>query len=263
MISTEARVSTEPRRPLEGHVALVTGGGSGIGRATCQRLACDGAKVVVADIVAETAAETAALLTSSGAAALPLTFDVSNGADVEAGVEAAVAHFGVVDILVNNAGIMSYRPFLYLRESDWDRTFAVNVKGYFLCAQAIARRLVAAEQPGRIINISSITSEVAIEFQAHYAASKGAIGMLTKAMSLELAQHGILVSAVAPGVVETGMTADLLADPAVAEVTLPLIPLGRAATPEEIASVVAFLASDDARYITGTTIVVDGGYLVR
>ncbi len=250
-------------RRLEGKVALVTGGGSGIGRATCERLANDGAAVIVADIVPETAQETAALLTSSGAAALPLTLDVASAEGVGAAFDAAWERFGVVDVLVNNAGIMGYRPFLNLRESDWDRTFAVNAKGVFLCSQAFAKRLVAAKRPGRIINVSSITSEVTIEFQSHYAASKGAVRMLTKAMSLELAPHGITVSAVAPGVVETGMTAELLADPAVADVTLPLIPLGRAATPAEVAGVIAFLASDDAAYITGTTLVVDGGYLVR
>ena len=256
-------VSGTPTRRLDGRVAFVTGGGSGIGRATCLRLGDEGATVVVADVVPETAAETVALLEGSGATALPLTVDVSVASSVEAAFDAAWERFGSVDLLVNNAGVMSYRPFLHLRESDWDRTLAVNAKGVFLCSQAFARRLVAAARPGRIVNVSSITSQVAIEFQSHYAASKGAVAMLTKAMGLELARHGITVTAVAPGVVETGMTADLLADPAVAEVTLPLIPLGRAATPAEVAAVIAFLASDDACYMTGTTVAVDGGYLVR
>ncbi|HEX8941202.1 MAG TPA: SDR family NAD(P)-dependent oxidoreductase [Candidatus Limnocylindrales bacterium] len=248
---------------LAGHVALVTGGGSGIGRAVCLRLGAEGAKVAVADLIPDTAAETAALLAAGGAAALPLTMDVASAEQVENGVGAAWERLGPLDILVNNAGIMGYRPFLHLREEDWDRTMAVNAKGVFLCSRAVARRLVEAGLPGAIVNMSSITSEVAIEFQSHYAASKGAVRMLTKAMALELAAHRITVNAIAPGVVETGMTRDLLADPAVAEATLPLIPLGRAAQPADVAAAVAYLASADAAYVTGTTLVVDGGYLIR
>lgn len=255
-------VSGMPGR-LAGRVAFVTGGGSGIGRAVCVRLAADGAAVVVADVVPETAAETAAQLVASGAAAIAVTLDVASAAAVEAAMDEAWTRLGPVDILVNNAGIMGYKPFLHLTEAEWDRTMAVNAKGPFLCAQAAARRLVRAKVPGTIINMSSITSEVAIEFQSHYCASKGALRMLTKSMAVELAEHGITVNAVAPGVVETGMTRELLADPAVAEFTLPLIPLGRAATPEDIAGVVAFLATPDASYLTGATLVVDGGYLLR
>jgi NAD(P)-dependent dehydrogenase (short-subunit alcohol dehydrogenase family) len=252
-----------PSGRLAGRVALVTGGGSGIGRAVCVRLAADGAAVVVADIVAETAIETVALLEASGATALAATLDVADSAAIEAALDSAWARFGRVDILVNNAGIMSYKPFLYLTEAEWDRTMAVNAKGAFLCGQAAARRLVKAKIPGAIVNMSSVTSEVAIEYQSHYCASKGALRMLTKSMALELAEHGITVNAVAPGVVETGMTRELLADPAVAEVTLPLVPLGRAATPEDIAAAVAFLVSPDAAYVTGATLAVDGGYLIR
>jgi glucose 1-dehydrogenase len=255
-------VSGTPGR-LAGRVAFVTGGGSGIGRAVCVRLAADGAAVVVADVVPETAVETAAQLQAGGAAAIAVTLDVADAAAVEAAMDEAWTRFGRVDVLVNNAGIMGYKPFLFLTEAEWDRTLAVNAKGPFLCAQAAARRLVKAKVPGTIVNMSSITSEVAIEFQAHYCASKGALRMLTKSMAVELAEHGITVNAVAPGVVETGMTRELLADPAVAEFTLPLIPLGRAATPEDIAGVVAFLATPDASYLTGATLVVDGGYLLR
>jgi glucose 1-dehydrogenase len=250
-------------RKLSGRVAFVTGGGSGIGRAVARRLAAEGACIGVVDIVADAAAETARSIEADGGRAVALTADVSDAASVARAVEAAEEAMGPIDVLVNNAGIMGYRPFLFLRESDWDATMAVNAKGVFLCSQAVAKRLVELGRPGTIINISSITGDVAIEFQAHYAASKGAVRMLTKGMALELAAHGITVNAVAPGVVETGMTSQLLADPAVAEVTLPLIPLGRAAQPEEVAGVVAFLASADARYVTGTTVVVDGGYLIR
>ncbi len=248
---------------LTGHVAFVTGGGSGIGRAVCTRLAHEGAAVAVVDVVADTARETAALLCEEGAAAIPVIADVSSAAGVQSAVEEAWNALGPVDILVNNAGIMGYRPFLRLTEADWDRTMGVNAKGVFLCSQEVARRLVKARRPGTIINLSSIVSEVAIEFQSHYAASKGAVRMLTRAMALELAPHGITVNAIAPGVVETAMTADLLADPAVAEATLPLIPLGRAARPDEVAGAIAFLASDDARYMTGSTLLFDGGYLLR
>lgn len=248
---------------LAGHVAFVTGGGSGIGRAVSVRLAREGAAVAVVDVAADTAAETAALLREDGAAVIPISADVVSAVSVAAAVEEAWRSLGPVDLLVNSAGIMGYRSFLRLTEADWDRTMAVNAKGVFLCSQEVARRLVEARRPGTIINVSSITSEVAIEFQAHYAASKGAVRMLTRSMALELAPHRITVNAVAPGVVETGMTRDLLADPAVAEVTLPLIPLGRAAQPEEVAAAIAFLASDDARYMTGSTLLIDGGYLLR
>ncbi len=252
-----------PAGRLSGHVAFVTGGGSGIGRAVCIRLAHECASVAVVDVVADTAEATAALLREGGAAAIAIVADVASKESVEAAVETAWNGLGPVDILVNNAGIMGYRPFLRLSEADWDRTMAVNAKGVFLCSQAVARRLVAARLPGTIVNMSSVVSEVAIEFQSHYAASKGAVRMLTRAMALELAAHGITVNAIAPGVVETSMTAELLADPAVAEVTLPLIPLGRAAAPDEIAAAVAFMASPDARYVTGATLAVDGGYLLR
>ncbi|MDA8204065.1 MAG: glucose 1-dehydrogenase [Chloroflexi bacterium] len=255
--------ASAPTGRLSGHVAFVTGGGSGIGRAVCVRLARECASVAVVDVVADAAEATAALLREDGAAVIPITADVASRESVEAAVDEAWQRLGPIDILVNNAGIMGYRPFLRLTDADWDRTMAVNAKGVFLCSQAVARRLSKAHLPGTIINMSSIVSEVAIEFQAHYAASKGAVRMLTRAMALELAAHDITVNAVAPGVVETAMTADLLADPAVAEVTLPLIPLGRAAKPEEVAATVAFLASADARYLTGTSVTVDGGYLLR
>ncbi len=255
-------VSGTPGR-LAGRVAFVTGGGSGIGRAVCVRLAADGAAVVVADVVSEMANETAALLDGSGAAALAVVVDVANAVAVQDAFDAAWARFGRVDILVNNAGIMGYKPFLHLTEAEWDRTMAVNAKGAFLCGQAAARRMVKAKIPGSIVNMSSITSEVAIEYQSHYCSSKGALRMLTKAMAVELAEHAITVNAVAPGVVETGMTRDLLADPAVAELTLPLIPLGRVATPEDVAAAVSFLVSPDASYITGAALLVDGGYLLR
>jgi len=255
-------VSGSPGR-LAGRVAFVTGGGSGIGRAVCVRLAADGAAVVVADVVPETANETAALLETSGAAVLAVTLDVADRAAVEAAFDAAWARFGRVDILVSNAGIMGYKPFLYLTEAEWDRTMAVNAKGAFLCGQSAARRMVKAKIPGAIVNMSSITSEVAIEYQSHYCASKGALRMLTRSMAVELAEHAITVNAVAPGVVETGMTRELLADPAVAEVTLPLIPLGRVATPEDVAAAVSFLVSPDASYITGAALLVDGGYVLR
>ncbi len=248
---------------LDGRVALVTGGGAGIGRAACLRLGDEGASVVVGDVVTEAAEETAALLERSGAAALALTMDVASPTQVCAAIDAAWARFGRLDVLVNNAGIMGYRPILHLAEAEWDRMMAINAKGPFLCSQAFARRLVAAKLPGAIINMSSITSEVTIEYQAHYAASKGALRMLTKGMAVELAEHGITVNAVAPGVVDTPMTHELLEDPAVAEMTIPLIPLGRVARPDEIAGLVAFLASSDATYITGTTIFIDGGYVLR
>ena len=237
-------------------VAIVTGGGSGMGRATSLRLARDGYRVVVAEIEPERAASVAAEI---GEAAIPFAVDVSEADGVEALVAAALEHFGRLDAMVANAGVPHGAPFLELDESTWERVLAVNLKGVFLCGQAAARAMVSAGRPGAIVNVASTYAEVTEGGASAYSASKGGVRMLTKSMALELGPHGIRVNAVGPGWIRTGMNP--LDDPAQVAELEPTIPLGRVGLPEDVADVIAFLASEDARYISGQTLFVDGGWL--
>jgi len=237
-------------------VVIVTGAGSGMGRATSLRLARDGYRVVVAEIEAERAASVAAEI---GEAAVPFAVDVSEAEGVEALVAAALEHFGRLDAMVANAGVPHGAPFLELDESMWERVLAVNLKGVFLCGQAAARAMVSAGRPGAIVNVASTYAEVTEGGASAYSASKGGVRMLTKSMALELGPHGIRVNAVGPGWIRTGMNP--LEDPAQVAELERTIPLGRVGLPEDVADVIAFLASEDARYISGQTLFVDGGWL--
>jgi glucose 1-dehydrogenase len=237
-------------------VAIVTGAGSGIGRATALRLARDGYAVVVAELEAERAEGVAAEI---GEAALPFAVDVSDARAVEALLAATLERFGSLDVIVANAGVPHGAPFLELDESTWERVLAVNLKGVFLCGQAAARAMVAAGRPGAIVNVASTYAEVTEGEASAYSASKGGVRMLTKSMALELGPHGIRVNAVGPGWIRTGMNP--LDDPAEIAQLEPTIPLGRVGLPEDIADVIAFLASGDARYVSGQTLFVDGGWL--
>ena len=237
-------------------VAIVTGAGSGMGRATAIRLARDGYRVVVAEIEEARAASVAGEI---GEAALPFAVDVSESAAVDALLAACLGHFGRVDVMVANAGVPHGAPFLELEEATWERVLAVNLKGVFLCGQAAARAMVAAGRPGAIVNVASTYAEVTEREASAYSASKGGVRMLTKSMALELGPHGIRVNAVGPGWIRTAMNP--LDDPSqVAELEL-TIPLQRVGLPEDVADVIAFLASDDARYLSGQTLFVDGGWL--
>ena len=202
-------------------VAIVTGAGSGMGRATSLRLARDGYRVVVAEIEAERAASVAAEI---GEAAIPFAVDVSQADGVEALVAAALEHFGRLDAMVANAGVPHGAPFLELDESTWERVLAVNLKGVFLCGQAAARAMVSAGRPGAIVNVASTYAEVTEGGASAYSASKGGVRMLTKSMALELGPHGIRVNAVGPGWIRTGMNP--LDDPAQVAELEPTIPLG-------------------------------------
>jgi glucose 1-dehydrogenase len=197
-----------------------------------------------------------------GREALVTITDVSRRDHAEAMVAQTVERFGRLDILVNNAGIETLVPFLDLSEADWDRVQAVNLKGPFLCGQAAAQVMRQGGQGGKIINIASINSQIALMKQAHYVASKGGLLMLTKAMALELAPYNINVNAIGPGVIETAMTAGSLADPERRQLLLGNIPKRRVGQPRDVANVAVFLASDEADYITGTIIYVDGGWLI-
>ena len=243
---------------LEGRVALVTGAGSGIGEATARRFAREGAIVVVNDVDIELARPVVTELQKEGARALSVAADVTKRADVEAMVHHVVAEFGRLDVLVNNAGINRDAMSHKMTEEQWDQVLTVNLKGTFLCAQAALMRM-REHGWGRVINTSSIGSLGNIG-QANYAASKAGVIGLTRTLALEYAKFGITVNCVAPGPVMTRMLASV--PEAIREKIVARVPTGRIARPEEIAGVHAFLASEDAAYITGQVLFVDGGMSV-
>ena len=246
---------------LEGCVAIVTGAGAGNGRGIALRFAEEGARVVAADRDLAAARDTAERIHRDGGGALAVHADVSRREEAAAMVDAARERFGGIDILVNNAGVETLVPLLDLEESDWDRVVDTNLKGAFLCAQLAARAMVSAGTPGAIVNIASINAKIALRGQAHYTASKGGLVMLTKSMAVDLAPHGIRVNAIGPGVIETRMTERSLSDPQRRAMLLSKIPLGRVGQPREVANAALFLASEEASYITGATLYVDGGWL--
>jgi NAD(P)-dependent dehydrogenase (short-subunit alcohol dehydrogenase family) len=248
---------------LEGKVAIITGGRRGMGRIHALKLAEAGAKVVVSDISQEDCQKVVEEIKERKAEALAVKCDVSKREEVEEMVKKTVEEFGKVDILVNNAGICQFVPFLEMTEEDWDRTLDINLKGYFLCAQAAAREM-AKQKSGVIINIASVAmGQQGIGFSniAHYCASKGGIVALTEALAVELAPYNIRVNAISPGMIETPMIDPIKQDPKMIEAMLARIPLHRVGKPEEVANLVLFLASDKSSYMTGSTVVIDGGWL--
>ena len=243
---------------LTDRVAIVTGAARGIGLAIAQRFADEGATVVMADLAAATLSEAAAAVPG----ATTVVADVSRKADVARVVEAAAARTGRIDILVNNAGITHACDFLDLAEADFDRVLGVNLKSMFLCGQAVARHMVAHGVPGAIVNLSSVNAVLAIANQVPYTVSKGGVNQLTKVMALALAPHGIRVNGIGPGTIATEMArAAVLGSEEGRRRILSRTPLGRLGEPEEVAAIAAFLASDDASYLTGQTIYPDGGRL--
>jgi len=243
-----------------GKVALITGGGSGIGQGIAHRLAEEGADIAVVDIEEAQARETVHRIQRLGRRALALAADVSVNRDVERILRQTLEAMAGLDVLVNNAGTVTARgTVLELAEEDWDRVMAVNVKSYFLCSQAAARYWVASRRPGAIINISSLAAERCGPSAMHYAVSKAAVKMLTQASARQLGQYGIRVNAIGPGWIRTGLTRRLFEDDAWVHRTTTSTPLGRLGEPADVASVAAFLASEDAAYMTGASLYVDGG----
>ncbi len=245
---------------LEGKVALVTGGARGIGRAIAEQLANLGADIVIADRLLEQAEVTAQeLAKSSGRRTFAVPVDVSSTESAREMVEKAIEHFGKVDILVNNAGVTRDNLIMRMDEADWDAVIDINLKGAWNCSKAVIRPMMK-QRYGRIVNISSVSGLAGQAGQTNYSASKAGLIGFTKALAREVASRQITVNAVAPGFVPTALTIDLPED--LKESMLKITPLGRMGKPEEIAYAVAFFASDEAGYITGQVLSVDGGMMM-
>jgi NAD(P)-dependent dehydrogenase (short-subunit alcohol dehydrogenase family) len=250
-------------RGLRGKRVLISGGSSGIGLATAERFLEEGSRVFVCGVDADEVAAAVADLAPRGEIS-GLACDVSAEADVARLMVEATRALGGVDVLVNNAGIARRDPFLAITPADWDRILEVNLRGMFLVAQAVSRHLVERGDGGVIINMCSTNGIAGEEDYAHYNASKGGVLLLTKTMAAELGSRGIRVNALCPGYIQTPLNASIAAglDPDFADrYARERIPLGRAGTVEEVAAAYAFLASDDASFVTGATLVVDGGQL--
>jgi len=246
--------------PFEKKIALVTGSARGIGRAIAETLARRGASVVIADLRAELAATTAQeIAASTGQRTLAVAVDVVNSESVKAMVDRVLAEFGRLDILVNNAGITRDNLIMRMEEADWDLVLNINLKGAFNCSKAVVRTMMK-QRSGRIVNIASVSGLAGQAGQANYSASKAGLIGMTKALARELGSRQITVNAVAPGFIPTDLTKDLPTE--LKEASLKRIPLGRWGSTEDIAAAVAFLASDEAAYITGHVLSVDGGMMM-
>jgi 2-deoxy-D-gluconate 3-dehydrogenase len=245
---------------LSGKVAIVTGGGKGIGRAIALGLSSAGASVVIAGRTADPLNEVAGQIRAAGGQALPLPIDLTDGSQIEQLAAKTVETFGRIDILVNNAARSFLRSLLDLREDGWDKVFNTNVKAVWLLSRAVARQMIA-QKSGRIINITTVGAEKAELGMAAYGCSKAALKMLTRCMAREWAPFGIQVNAVGPGLTRTAFSEPIWSNPDIAKHVTAMLPMGRIAEPEEIVPAVLFLASEGANYMTGETIYVDGGAL--
>ena len=245
---------------LEGKTAVVTGSARGLGKAIALKLAERGANIVLNDIAASDSLDaTAEEFKNSGYKVIVTRGDVRSSEDVKAMLAAAVEAFGSVDILVNNAGITKDKPMAMMSEEDWDAVLDINLKGAFLCTKFAAKQMIK-QRYGRIINIASVAGRYGNQGQANYSASKAGLIGLTKTTAKEFASRGVTCNAVAPGMIQSKMT-DVLPEE-VKKKYLENIPLGRFGTPEDVANVVAFLASDDSAYVTGQVIDIDGGLVM-
>jgi glucose 1-dehydrogenase len=255
-------MADNPSQKLAGKVACVTGSGQGIGQAIAIRLAQEGADIVVDDrVIGESAQQTVAAIQKLGRRAVAVQGDLSNTADNCRVIQEGVAKLGQIDILVNNAGVEKRADFWEVTEQDFDFVVNINLRGTFFITQDFVNHLRATKRPGRVINISSVHEELPFPHFSTYCASKGALKMLCRDLAIELAPLGITVNNIAPGAIETPINKALLNNPELLTMLLGKIPLGRLGKPDDVAGLAAFLASDDASYITGSTFFVDGGLL--
>jgi L-rhamnose 1-dehydrogenase len=248
---------------LHDKVAIVTGAARGIGRAIALRFAFEGARLAVVDLREAEGHESVRLIEAAGGQAIFVPTDVTDSSQVQAMVDAVLARWGAIDILVNDAGICPFEDFLNMPEALWNQVLDVNLKGYFLVSQAVAKAMIARGTRGRIIAVSSISAEFGGSQQAHYCASKAGVNLLVKSMAISLGPFGITCNAVLPGTVETDINRDALADPAVRAYWSQRAPLGRLGQPEDIAGPVLFFATEDSAWCTGAMLVVDGGTSVN
>lgn len=244
---------------LTGKVAVVTGGSRGIGKAIAVELAKHGADIVIGDVLLRDAEQAAAEILELGRQAIVVKTDVSRRREIDRLVRRTVSKFGKIDIFVNNAGIYKTGPTETLSEAEWDRVIDINLKGYFLCAQAAGKEMIK-QKSGNIINIASIAGLGGFSNSAAYCSSKAGILLLTKTLAVDWAKHNIRVNAICPGVIKTPMTDPLMKDKAFQQMILQKTPLGRSGKPEEIAGGALFLASKASSYVAGHALVIDGGW---
>lgn len=256
----KAEITRETGLRLRDKVAIVTGGDTGIGKAISTAMAREGARVVI-DYHGERAPATALVreIQAFGGEATAVGADVSKAQEMQALIAAAVDRYGHLDIMVNNAGIEEEHPFVEMPLEAYEKTIAVNLTGTWLGCQLAAQRMIEQRRGGRIINISSIHEEITMPTNAAYCASKGAIRMLTRTIAVELAQYGITVNDVCPGAIDTPIDAPVKRDPAKMHALLSEIPMRRMGRPEEVAQMCVYLASEDAAYVTGASLYIDGG----
>lgn len=249
----------EKSSKLKGKIAIITGGGTGIGYGLALGLAKEGANIVINYCQSRPGAEDVVQkIKAMNGKAIPIKADISKARDVNFLIDKTIYNFGKIDILINNAAIAPWKPFLEIKEDLWNKVIDINLKGTFLCSQRAAKEMVKTGG-GKIINITSTGGYGALRYLAHYCASKGGINLLTKVMALELAPYNIKVNAIGPGAIE--VERNLRENPHYSEIHTPLIPLGRVGKPEDLVGLTVFLCSEESSYITGQIFYIDGGLL--